>query len=200
MRQYLIGNITKFIDLNTGFNFCELEKIHYGLEALYMNITKIVVIIFISVLLKTLFGTILFLFFFNNLRMFSFGIHAQKSSQCWMFSLLFFVGIPYVSYLIIIPHYLRVLLYWFCLVCFGLYSPADTKNRPILNNEKRKRFKILTLIITTICFLLSFITNNNLCLNLMLFASLLETILILPVTYKLLAVPYANHLTYKGGD
>ena len=139
---------------------------------------------------------IIFLLIFNILRIFAFGLHASKSIWCWISSSISFIGIPYICKTFIFPNLIYIILPIICLVCFILYAPADTVKRPLINSRKRKLYKLLSIISCVIYFGLIIITTNFLIKNLLLFALILESILILPLTYKIFKLPYKNYLNY----
>ena len=82
-----------------NYNDDELEMVKYGLEGLYLTITKLVVIIGMSLLLKIFWEVISILLLFNIIRYFGFGIHAKRSIGYWLVEL-------YLSYLIYFGHLL----------------------------------------------------------------------------------------------
>ena len=63
-----------------------LDEIRYGLEATYLSITKLVVILGISLLLGIFKESVILLVLFNFLRLTGFGLHATKSWICWVSS------------------------------------------------------------------------------------------------------------------
>ena len=52
-------------------------------------------------------------------------------------------------------------------------------------------------MLAIIYIVLIFTINNYLIKNLLTFALILESILILPITYKIFKLPYNNYLKYK---
>ena len=77
-----------------------------------------------------------------------------------------------------------------------LFSPADTKKRPIINKKRRKIYKILSTIISIIYVILSVIIKNNYIENCLIFSIILQNILISPITYKIFNLPYNNYKEY----
>ena len=66
----------------------------------------------------------------------------------------------------------------------------------ITMEEKRKIYKLLSIISCVIYLVLIILIPNFLIKNLLLFALILESILILPITYKIFKLPYKNYLNY----
>ena len=179
------------------YNKEKLEEIKYGLESIYLTLSKVVVILFISFLLGLFKEAILFLLIFNILRAFAFGLHASKSIYCWISSSISFLLIPYLSSKFEFPIIFYIITCIICFVSFILFAPADTIKRPLINKKKRIVYKVLSILISIIYITLIFITSNMLLKNLLTFAFILETILILPITYKIFKLPYNNYKDYK---
>ena len=114
------------------------KEIKYGIESIYLTLSKVIVILIISYLLGLIKEAILFLLIFNILRSFAFGLHASKSIWCWISSSISFIGIPYICKTFVFSNLIYFILPIICLVCFILYAPADTIKRPLINSKKRK--------------------------------------------------------------
>lgn len=173
----------------------QLEEIRYGLEGIYLSITKLVFISTLSIILNLFSEMLIMLIAFNILRMSGFGIHAKKSIDCWISSTIMFIFFPYISKLLIIPLPIHIIVSVVLLILIILYAPADTYKRPLIKKKKRIIYKIITSINTVILITISFFTNNTIT-NLILFGILTEAILVNPLTYKLFNLPYKNYKTY----
>lgn len=82
----------KFLDSTIGFVkkyniYSEKEEmmLRYGLEGLYLTITKLIVILLLALILGILKEVIYIIIIFNIIRYFGFGFHAEKSYQCLIF-------------------------------------------------------------------------------------------------------------------
>ena len=89
------------------------------------------------------------------------------------------------------------MLYLIVLVIISLYAPADTIKRPLIKRNKRIKFKILSIMVVIIYFILTLVLKNNLLINSLIFGLLIECILINPITYKVFKMPYKNYITYN---
>ncbi len=197
IKNFVINNSMNLVNGLDKYNKEQLEEIKYGLEAIYLLITKFVVIFTLSIILGLWRETLIFLIVFNFLRATAFGIHASKSIYCWISSIISFIFIPYISKTYIIPNIFLIVITFSCSILFSLYAPADTIKRPLINAKKRKIFKIIT-IITSLVYLSAIIyLNNNTIKNLIVSAMILQVILILPITYKIFKLPYNNYKNYK---
>ena len=83
-----------------------------------------------------------------------------------------------------------------CIILLVIYAPADTKKKPIINKKRRMKLKYLTLFFSILFSITSIVIKNNFISNCLIISMLLEVILVLPLTYKLLNMPYRNYITY----
>ena len=196
IKNFVVNHSMNLINDLNKYDKIQLEEIKYGIESIYLTLSKVIVILIISYLLGLIKEAILFLLIFNILRSFAFGLHASKSIWCWISSSIAFIGIPYICKTFVFSNLIYFILPIICLVCFILYAPADTIKRPLINSKKRKIYKLLSIISCVIYLVLIILIPNFLIKNLLLFALILESILILPITYKIFKLPYKNYLNY----
>ena len=198
MKKYFLNYAMNVINNNyPDYDQDKKDEIKYGLEAIYLSITKVVVILFITLILGIFKEAVIVLLFFNILRMFAFGIHAKESWQCWISSSILFIGVPYLCiYLNVsdIFHYIVIILSIFIYI---LYAPADTVKRPLIRKNRRLKFKILTLLTSLIYIVLFIYTNDIFIKNVISSCMLLESILIHPLTYRVFNLPYKNYERYS---
>lgn len=197
VKNFVVNSSMNLIkDLNK-YDKIQLEKIKYGIESIYLTITKFVIITLISLLLGLQKEMLLLLILFNILRITAFGVHASKSIYCWISSSIAFIGIPFICKNIIFSNITYIILPIICLLCFILYAPADTVKRPLINQKKRKIYKFFSITLCIIYLIMIIILKNILFKNLLMFSLILESILILPITYKVFKLPYKNYLNHK---
>ena len=170
----------------------EIARLKYGLEGLYLTITKLVVMAIIAILLHIELEVFLLLLFFNIIRFTGFGVHAERSIDCLISSTLLFVLFPYLIVHISIPIYFKLIITIACLIIYGIYAPADTKKRPLRNQKKRMMRKIATVLIGILYTFLVFLVPNQMITSCLLTAMIIQAIVILPVTYYILGQPYQN--------
>ena len=197
IKNFIINNSISLVNKTNKYNNTELEEIKYGLESIYLAMTKVVVILFISACIGLFKEAVLFLLIFNLVRATAFGLHASKSIWCWISSSISFLLIPFICKNVIFPTIFYIVASIITVIIFLLYAPADTVKRPLINKKKRKMYKILSVITALIFISLIFIIDNFLIKNMLIFALILESILILPITYKIFKLPYRNYLNYK---
>ena len=161
----------------------KLDEIRYGLEATYLSITKLVVILFASFLLGIFTESVILLVLFNFLRLTGFGLHATKSWMCWVSSSITFLLVPFFCKSLVLPNYLLVAISVVCMINFILYAPADTVKRPLIHKKRRIFYKICTVLIASIYIALIFITKDTFLQNSLASAMLIEGALINPYIY-----------------
>lgn len=185
--------VTKY---NKDYDEDQLYEIRYGLEGIYLSITKIIVIFFLAYILGVFTESVILTLFFNGLRFTGFGIHASKSYQCWISSSLTFLGLPLLCKYYYINYTLSLIISIVCIISFILYAPADTYKRPLIYKKRRIIYKISTVIIGFIYTYISLSMSNQLIHNTLLCAMVIETVLIHPLTYRVFKLPYKNYKTY----
>jgi len=198
LKEAVINHGLNFIkNNNPNFDDIKMLEIKYGLESLYLTITKAIIIFSLAFILGTFKEMIIMLVIFNILRNSGFGLHASKTWICLLSSLLIFILFPLISKYIIIPQYLQIFLGIISIVLFYLYAPADTAKRPIIKKERRDILKFKTTIRCIILVFIMVLIRNNTLSNLIIFGIYSELILILPITYKLFNFSYNNYKNYK---
>ena len=196
MQKVIINHWMNIIRKHNNYDDIKLAEIKYGLTGIYLTITKLIVVLLLSFILGITKHTLILLFFFNIIRLTSFGIHAKKSWICLVSSIGLFIGIP-----LIIKHFkinlvLKVILGIINILLIYIYSPADTKKRPIVNPIRRKVYKYLSTLIAIIFVIISFFIKNYYIENSLIFALIIQNILISPLTYKIFNEPYNNYINY----
>lgn len=191
--------INKCMELVTTYNKDlsqrDIDKIKYGLEGLYLTITKLIFIIIVSIILGIWKETLLLILIFNGIRLTSFGVHAKRSIDCLISSTLFFILFPIICIKLSIPLIVKVILFIPLTVLIGIFAPADTEKRPLINKKKRKIYKILSIIISIIYMTIAIVIKNNILSNCFIFAIVIQIIIMLPITYKIFGVSYNNYKT-----
>lgn len=199
MRELFINySMKKIKGQYSNYNDNDLERIQYGLEGLYILITKTIIIFSIAFVLNIQKELLLLLLFFNCLRLTGFGLHAKSSGKCLGSSTLVFIGLSFLSKYLVVSFPVRLGVALLCTVNFIVYAPADTEKRPLVNKRKRRIYKVVTATISIIYTALLVLIKSNFISNIILFAMIIEGVLINPLSYKLLGLRYDNYKYYKG--
>lgn len=195
----IMNNITKYYD----YDNTKISEIKYGIESLYLTITKTIIIFIISFILNITKELMLLFVFYSLIRLTGFGVHAKKSWHCWVTSLITFVLIPLLIKYVTLNKEFIIISYTIFTLLLLEYAPTDTEKRPLINKKKRIIYKVLTILLVISYFIYSLIQKDNITIiNTLYFSILLETLLVLPCTYKLFGVKYNNYKNYKkkGGN
>ena len=196
MKKKVMGWCLEKVQEGKNYTKDELEQIEYGLLSIYLLITKLVVILALSLIFGILKEVIIFMIFYNIIRMPSFGLHASKSWICLLCSSIIFIGLPILMLNINLNTISKCIIGIYGIIAMYLYSPADTHKRPIVNKKRREIYKFLSVITTIIFVGASLIINDSYICNCLLFAIITQTIIILPITYKIFNMPYNNYKAY----
>lgn len=174
----------------------KLDEIMYGVEGIYLTITKMIIIFIFAFILGVAKELLLLLIVFNFVRLFAFGMHADKSWICLLFSGLLFLGGAVLAKNIVINKPVLYTLYLIVITIIAIYSPADTVKRPLINKKRRIKFKILSVIMAITYLIITLLIKDNTLINILIFGLIIECILILPITYKVFKMPYKNYKSY----
>ena len=197
MKDLIITGSLNLIRSNKPeYNEEKIEQIEYGLAGLYLAISKTIVIFIIAALLGILKELIIFTLIYNIIRMPSFGMHASNSTWCLIASTTMFISFSYLSTLINIPINIKLILGIIGIIIVFKNSPADTEKRPIINPKRRLIYKLISSLISVTFVILSLVVQNNFWSNCFLLSLLLQSIMIMPTTYKIFNQPYDNYKTY----
>lgn len=190
----IMNNITKYYD----YNNTKISEIKYGIESLYLTITKTIIIFIISFILNITKELMLLFVFYSLIRLTGFGVHAKKSWHCWVTSLITFILIPLLIKYVTLNKEFIIISYTIFTLLLLEYAPADTEKRPLINKKRRIIYKVLTILLVISYLIYSLIQKDNITIiNTLYFSILLETLLVLPCTYKLFGVKYNNYKNYK---
>ena len=196
MRNAIINKQLNFIKRYNNLDDEKLSIIKYGLESIYILITKLVIILLVAFLLGLLKQTIIFLLFYNLVRLPSFGLHATKSWICLISSLLIFIILPYICTILIIPTNYKLIMGIIGLFFMFKNAPADTYKRPIINEKRRLVYKILSCIITVVMTCISLFIKDQFLASSILISIILQCFMISPTVYKIFKLPYNNYKQY----
>ena len=198
MKKYFINYAMNIVNSNyPNYDQDKKDEIRYGLESIYLTLTKVIVILLATLILGIFKEAVIVLLFFNILRMFAFGIHAKESWQCWISSSILFIGIPYLCIYLDIDNIFHYIIIGLSILTYILYAPADTVKRPLIKKNRRIKFKILTLIVSIIYIIIFFNTNDMFIKNVISFSMLLESVLIHPLAYRVFKLSYKNYERYS---
>ena len=194
--NYSMSLVTKY---NPNYDKNSLLEIKYGLELLYISITKMIIICVLAYFLGILKEMLIIVVSYNLIRPTAFGLHANKGWQCLIVTSFMFLIFPFLSRYLVIPITIKTIILMLCFIGIVMYAPADTPKHPLIKKERRKKYKIISCITTLILSFLVLYFDKNLISNLILSSIIMQVILLLPITYRLMGVRYNNYKYYKSG-
>jgi len=188
MNEKIITLLTDFLARNSEKEYRpgsdDYEILRYGLAVIYYTITKTILLLAVAVALNILPYTLAFMAVFGGLRMYARGLHLKSNFGCTVLGFAnYMVGI-YISIHFDIGLLLTVIIYLICVSLNAIYAPSPTENSPISESEKLP-LKFKTIIIMGGLFIVMLVIGNNAYRNIILMATVIETLHILPITYKI---------------
>lgn len=197
MKKRFINNSSNLIiSYHPEFDQDKIDEIKYGLEALYLTTTKLIIIFGIAIYFNIFKETVLMLISLNIFRSTAYGIHATSSFKCLIFT----------GAILLIPAFLvnkitfdittKCLVSILCIIAYYLYAPADTEKFPLIKKEKRDKLRFKTVLKSIIVSCIILFLNSQVLVKLLTVGMIVEAIMILPITYKIFGQPYANYKTY----
>lgn len=196
MKSLILDYCMNIVNYDKRYDEEKLEIIRYGLEGLYLQITKIIIILLLSFILGIFKEVIIFLLIYNIIRTTSFGLHATKSWICLLSSTLIFIGLPIFCINFTIPIYIRVVISIITIVSVFKNAPADTQKKPIVNPKRRQFYKYSSTFIAILFAYCSILIDNSFLANCFVLAPLVQSFMIAPTIYRLFGLPYNNYLNY----
>ncbi len=175
----------------------QLEIVQYGLEGLYLTITKLIIILLLSYILNIWKEVIIFLIIYNMIRTTSFGLHATKSWICLLSSTCIFLGVPIICLLCNFSNYIKLIIGVFNILLMMKNAPADTYKRPIVSKTRRMVYKILSTVLSIVMVIFSILIPDQFMANCFLFALVVQNFMISPTIYRIFKLPYANYKNYE---
>lgn len=197
MKAIFMNRTISFLKKYCTYSDEEIEKLEYGLEGIYLTITKLIIIFITAALLGIVKEFITLIFLFNIIRYTGFGFHANKSYECLLFSAFCFLIIPIFFINVNLTKLIYILICLFCIFNYLLFAPADTIKRPLINKKKRIIRKIITIIIGITYFLVGLLLFNHWISSILLSALIIEAIVVNPITYYFFRQPYNNFKNLK---
>lgn len=197
MKAKFINSTIAFLKKYNDYSNEDIEKLEYGLEGIYLTLTKLIIMFITATLLGIVKEFIALLILFNIIRYTGFGFHAEKSYHCLILSSICFLLIPLFFISLTLTKEIYIVICLVCVISYLLFAPADTVKRPLPNKKKRIIRKALTVTIGIIYSILSIIYFNHWISAILISSMIIQAIFINPLIYKLLGQPYNNYKNYK---
>ena len=165
------------------------EIILYGLQLIIGEIPKVFLLFVVSFLLGIGWYMVFAYIVIMPYRAVSGGFHLHTHIGCILGSCIFFYGNIFISKFLVLDNIQKYILVGLSLI-FGIvmvskYAPADTENVPILSKKERKLKKILSYITLILTLAVSLIIKEPVLSNILIIGTIMQTILITKLAYKL---------------
>lgn len=194
-KKFIVSSI-QLIKRKKTISELEEKKLRYGLEGFYNLATKTVVLLILAIILDLIPELLLLTAIYSTLRMYGFGIHMKTSLQCWFTTVPIYIGGCLLIKYFVFPDSFNYLIWIFGFLSFLFFAPADTPARPLIRRNKRIRAKVLAMVIFVCYFVLFSFTNDTILSNTIVYAVIIESISINPLTYKLFHTSFNNYKKY----
>ena len=200
MKELFLNNYMNMVKKNNPtFSKDELDKMKYGIEGIYLTITKLFVILLLGFIFNILYEIILLLVFYNFLRFFGFGYHARNSLECLIISISLFFILPLLVSKQLLTFNYKWLLVSLCIINFLLFAPSDTKKRPMINKKKKRIRKTFVILVTIIYSIIIPLVDYKLS-SILLLSIVIQAIMVNPFIYMIFKQPYNNYKNYINSD
>ena len=190
MKERFLNSCINFITKYNDYTEKDIKKLRYGLEGLYLTVSKCLVIFLISLLLNFFVELIIIVFLYNLLRFFGFGFHAEKSWQCLIISIFIFNIVPFIIFKLSLNLYIIISFSIICLIGYLLWAPADTIKRPLKNKKKKFIRKVVILILGIIYTIIAILFKDF--SKYLLSAMIIELLVVSPLFYLVTRQPFNN--------
>lgn len=197
MKELVVNSMVNYITKYEYYSKKDVNRLRYGLEGIYLTLTKLIIIFLMSVILRSFKETLIVLILFNVIRYFGFGFHAGKSWQCLLLSIFNFIFIPLIFKNLQLSLKANIIIGIICTIIFLIFAPADTVKRPLVTAKKRFIRKILTVATSISYIIIMMLANSQYLSNLIISSLIIMVILVSPITYWLFGQPYNNYKKIK---
>lgn len=196
MKEKFVSSSINFISKYQECNDLKLKQLKYGLEGIYSLFFKLSIAIIISLIINTFKETMLFLFFYSFIRTCSFGMHAKSNMSCWIMTITIYNFIPFIIKHYTFPNFIGYIILGIGLISILLWAPADTPKKPLIRKKQRLTCKIISTIIIILYGIIFTNSTNNLINNALIYAIIVQSIFINPISYKITKTQFNNYKYY----
>ncbi len=153
----IADNLANLLSANKIIDINNQEAYSYGLELFFFKFTLYIIILIISLLTDSFLISLVFTASYMLLRQYTGGYHCKTSEACMLTSILI-----YTFMLLLYNFKLNNLTLFFFIIPISyliiiLKAPIENENNP-LDADEIKKYRILSIIISTLLTVLSIIT------------------------------------------
>ena len=162
----------------------DYEILKYGVAVIYYNFTKTAVLVVAAAVLGILPHALAFMLVFGSLRRFARGLHLKNNVLCTIIGFANYIAGIYAALNVTMGLVPSIVIYLACMLLNLIYTPSPTENKPI-KKQDRLPLKIKTMLVMAALFVLLLVIGGNAFRNIIVIATTIETMYILPFTYKI---------------
>lgn len=180
------------------------EAILYGLQLLVGEAPKMILLFGVSFICG--FGLEMLFAYFAIMpyRTASGGFHLHTHLGCIIGSVVFYYGIIVISKFLVLDSIAKYILiglsFIFGILMVSIYAPADTENVPIISKKERKQKKILSYITLILTLVVAIIIKNQVYSNILIVGTIIQSLSITRIAYKLTNNKYGHEVYAKQGN
>ena len=187
MNEKIITRITDLLARKSKSEYIpgsdDYEILRYGLAVLYYTITKTILFLIAAIALNVLLYVLVFMAVFGGLRGFAKGLHLKSNLGCTILGFANYIVGIFLALNLNIGELIIFSIFGVCFLLNAIYAPSLTENSPISENQ-RTTLKIRTLIALTCLYMIMLVISDSVLRNIILIATVIETLHIIPITYK----------------
>ena len=163
MSNPFIKKQLNFIVTNLGLtDIYEIDKIRYGLEIFYGELSKILIMIIFAILLNKVPAFILMITLLMLIRPFIGGSHSKTFINCILKSNITFIAIYYLAYIIpSINISIHLILILISIIIIRNFNPINPLRNEIKKQYKNFKFKNIVTYVLLIWFIFSNLFLSN---------------------------------------
>ena len=152
-----------FIVNTTGkTDIYEIDNIRYGLEVLYGEFFKLLIMFIISLLLNKFSVFILLIILLILIRPLIGGSHAKTYIGCMIQSNILFISIYYLAYTLPkINTFIHIIIITLSIIIVRVFNPVNPKRKTINTHYKNFKFKNVVTIVLIGWFVISTLFLSN---------------------------------------
>lgn len=195
--ELLLKNYIDMISKQFNKSELELKKINYGLKVIMLNLSKFIIIVMVAYILNLCKYALLTILLMIVMKKYCFGLHAKSNRICTAITTAMVLGTAYVSKYRLIGMRYVILIAILAFIGICKYAPADTKAHPLIGKKLRANLRRKAIVSVISAYGIAFILNKNDVTIIVVLTAFIQSIMINPLTYKLLNREWNNYEKYN---
>ncbi len=201
MYNKLVYILTNYISAELDLDDVTKDKVRFGIEVILSSMITLFLTLIIAVFIGIVIPVSIILFIGALLKVFTGGIHFRTISECSIFTAITVNGLGLLvksghSFIYSHLHIFLIVTFLFIMLSLIFWSPAESENRPINSDIKKKRLKYISILLVILAYIFimlnTYILEYKLTLinSSLIFGILLNAITINPLIERLLFIYY----------